>query len=58
MKLRVDENELVQDIVLKATGALSVEEKYKKILREIAVKKYDWKNISKRLATDLYNLSV
>jgi len=58
MKLRVDENELVQDIVHKTTGALTVEEKYKKILREIAVQKYDWKNISKRLATDLYNLSI
>jgi len=57
MKLSADENELVQDIVLKTTGALTVEDKYKKTLREIAVEKYDWQNISKRLATDLYSLT-
>ena len=58
IKLRVDEKELVLDIILKTTGALTVEEKYKKTLREIAVEKYDWQNISKRLATDLHNLSI
>jgi glycosyltransferase involved in cell wall biosynthesis len=56
MKLSADENKLVQDIVFKTTGALTVEEKYKKSLREIAVEKYDWQNISKRLVTDLNNL--
>jgi len=58
MKLNPDENELVHDIVIKTIGALTVEEIYKKALRKIAVEKYDWQNIGKRLATDLYNLSL
>jgi len=56
MKLNADGNETVRDIVLKTKGALRVEGRHKKALVKIAVEKYDWKNISKRLADDLYSL--
>jgi glycosyltransferase involved in cell wall biosynthesis len=57
MKLTPDQDELVQDIIIKTIKALKVNNKYKKILRKIAVQKYDWQNISMRLATDLLNLN-
>jgi len=56
MKLNADENKTVRDIVIKTKGALTVEDRYKKTLRKITVEKYDWQNISKRLADDLYGL--
>ena len=56
MKLNADENETVRDIIFKTKSALTVEYRYKKTLREITVEKYDWQNISKRLADDLYSL--
>ncbi len=56
MKLDADENKTVRDIVLKTKGALTVEDRYKKALCKITVEKYDWQNISKRLADDLYGL--
>ena len=56
MKLTADQDGLVQDIIIKTTRALNIENRYKKILRKIAVEKYDWQNISLRLATDLLNL--
>jgi glycosyltransferase involved in cell wall biosynthesis len=56
MKLNADENETIRDIVIKTKGALTVEDRYKKALRKITVEKYDWQNISKRLADDLYGL--
>jgi glycosyltransferase involved in cell wall biosynthesis len=56
MKLNANENKTVRDIVLKTKGALTVEDRYKKALRKITVEKYDWQNISKRLADDLYSM--
>jgi glycosyltransferase involved in cell wall biosynthesis len=57
MKLTPDQDGLVQDIIIKTTKALKVKSKYKNILRKIAVEKYDWQNISMRLAKDLLNIS-
>jgi glycosyltransferase involved in cell wall biosynthesis len=57
MKLKADEDVLVQDIIFKTTKALKVEEKHKQRLRKIAVDKYDWQNISRRLAADLNSLT-
>jgi glycosyltransferase involved in cell wall biosynthesis len=56
MKISADEKETVQDIVCKVQGALDVDEHSRKALRQIAVEKYDWQNISKRLAESLFNL--
>jgi hypothetical protein len=56
MKLNPDKNEMVQDLAIKTRGALTVYDRHKKTLRKIAVEKYDWQNISRRLATDLYGL--
>ena len=56
MKISADEKETVQDIVYKVRGALDVDEHSRKALRQIAVEKYDWQNISKRLAESLFNL--
>ncbi len=56
MKLNADENETVRDIIFKTKGALTVEDRYKKALRKITVEEYDWQNISKRLADDLYSM--
>lgn len=57
MKLKVDEDLLVEDIIYKTTEAFKVEEKHKLRLCKIAVDKYDCQNISRRLATDLYSLN-
>ena len=56
MKLSAGEKETVHDMVLKVRGALGVEATHKAALHRISVEKYDWQNISKRLARDLHGL--
>lgn len=56
MKLSADEKETINDIAEKAGGALDVEEDIRKALRRVAVEKYDWRNIGKRLAENLLNM--
>jgi len=56
MKLSAHEQETTNDIVNKVIGAITVGDDQKRALARIAVEKYDWKNISKRLAQDLYSL--
>lgn len=58
MKLSPDEKETVNDIVVNISGALTVEDIHKKVLRRISVEKYDWQNISKRLVSDLNSLII
>lgn len=56
MKLSPDADQTVRDIISKVTQALYVEGNHKEKLREVAVEKYDWQNISKKLASDLTQL--
>jgi glycosyltransferase involved in cell wall biosynthesis len=56
MKLSADETKTVADIVAKATAALSLRDKHKERLREVAVKEYDWKNVARRLVNELRSL--
>lgn len=53
MKISADEKETVGDIVAKIQGALDVDPVHKAALRKTAVEKYDWGNISNRLAGHL-----
>ena len=56
MKLSADEKETVRDMVIKVKGALTFGAMHKAALRKTAIEKYDWQNISKRLARDLFGL--
>jgi hypothetical protein len=56
MKLSSRPDQTVQDIITKVKDAIYVDEKYKKKLRDVAVEKYDWSNISRKLSADLHNL--
>ena len=56
MKLSPNADQTVQDIVLKVKQALFVDQSYKEKLREVAIEKYDWNNISQKLASDLKQL--
>lgn len=53
MKLSEDERQTIMDITTKAPKALNIAAKNKPILREIAVEKYDWSNVSKKFADEL-----
>jgi glycosyltransferase involved in cell wall biosynthesis len=53
MRLRVDEKYIVADIVANVQRALNIDEDSKAALRKIAVEKYDWQTVSKRLADNL-----
>ena len=57
MKLSPDAGQTVLDIINSVTKALYVDDHYKEKLREVAIEKYDWKNISKRLSSDLHQLA-
>jgi len=57
MKLSHRADQTVLDIITKVKRALYVDENYKKKLRNLAIEKYDWKNISKKLASDLHQLA-
>ena len=56
MKLSPDADQTVNDIISNVKKALYVDDDSKKSLRKVAIDKYDWKNISKKLATDLHQL--
>ncbi len=57
MKLSPRADQTVIDIIAKVKSALHVDEIYKKKLRNVAIEKYDWNNISKKLASDLHQLA-
>ncbi len=57
MKLSPRADQTVLDIISNVKKALYVDGKYKEKLRAVAIEKYDWKNISEKLASDLYQLS-
>ncbi|HVG19322.1 MAG TPA: glycosyltransferase [Blastocatellia bacterium] len=56
MKLSADDSETVADIVCKAQSALSLGDKHKLTLREIAVRDFDWKRVATNLASELRSL--
>jgi glycosyltransferase involved in cell wall biosynthesis len=58
MKLSHHADKTVLDIIRNVKRAFNVEEVYKRKLRNIAIEKYDWKNISMRLADDLYQRQI
>ncbi len=56
MKLSPNADQTVRDIITKVKSAIYVEDIYKEKLRTVAIEKYDWKNVSKKLSTDLHQL--
>jgi len=57
MKLSPQANQTVKDIINKVNKALYVDDICKEKLRSVAIKKYDWKNVSNKLASDLRQLA-
>jgi glycosyltransferase involved in cell wall biosynthesis len=57
MKLSPRADQTVMDIITKVKRALYVDENSKKKLRNLAIEKYDWKNISRKLASDLHQIT-
>ncbi len=57
LKLSPRADQIVMDIITKVKSALYVDEMYKKKLRDITIEKYDWNNMSKKLASDLRQLA-
>jgi glycosyltransferase involved in cell wall biosynthesis len=58
MKLSPQADQTVLDIVANVKKALYVDDRYKQKLREMAIEKYDWKNVSKKLSSDLNQLNL
>jgi glycosyltransferase involved in cell wall biosynthesis len=56
MKLSADKNQTVADIASKVPAVLSLGNKHKERLREVAARNYDWKNVARRLASELRSL--
>jgi glycosyltransferase involved in cell wall biosynthesis len=56
MKLSPSADQTVLDIISKVKKALYVDRNYREKLRDIAIEKYDWQNISKKFASDLRQL--
>jgi glycosyltransferase involved in cell wall biosynthesis len=57
MRLSADEDQTVADLVENASGALRLGGKHKDRLREVAVDRYDWASVARRLASDLASLT-
>jgi glycosyltransferase involved in cell wall biosynthesis len=57
MKLAADESKTVTGIVNKVSAALSLGDGHKAALRDIAVQKYDWKSVAKKLFSELQSLA-
>jgi glycosyltransferase involved in cell wall biosynthesis len=57
MKLSADETQTVKEIFKKASEALLVSGKHKDALRRVAVERFDWKNVARKLVDDLNSLS-
>jgi glycosyltransferase involved in cell wall biosynthesis len=56
MKISQNEKETVQNISDNVPKAFALTNKYKSVLRNIAVEKYDWKNVAKRFTSELKSL--
>jgi glycosyltransferase involved in cell wall biosynthesis len=56
MKLTPQADQTVPDIISKVKRALYADSKHKAKLREVAIEKYDWQNISRKLTADLLAL--
>jgi len=57
MKLSHRPDQTILDIISKVKKALYVDSDHKEKLRNVAIEKYDWQNISKKFASDLLQLS-
>ncbi len=53
MKIRPDEAYTCRDIAAKAPRALTVDAHYREVLRQVAVDRYDWKQIARRFKDTL-----
>jgi iron-sulfur cluster repair protein YtfE (RIC family) len=58
MKLSHKENQTVADIAFRVPKALEISKKYRLKFREVAEEKYDWKNVSNKLANELKHLML
>jgi glycosyltransferase involved in cell wall biosynthesis len=56
MKLSADPKQTVADIAGKAAAALSLAGKHKETLREVAVRRYDWESVARKLISELRSL--
>ena len=58
MKLSPDAAQTVSDMVQRIRGALALKGKHCAALRNVAMERYDWSNISKRFYNDLEGLDI
>lgn len=56
MRISPDPARTVSDIARKATAALALAGKHKATLREVAVRRYDWQSVARRLKRELDSL--
>lgn len=56
MRVSPDPARTVSDIARKATAALALAGKHKATLREVAVRRYDWQSVARRLKAELNSL--
>jgi glycosyltransferase involved in cell wall biosynthesis len=57
MKLSADSSLTVSDIAAKVPAVLSLGDKHKMRLREVAIQSYDWKNVARTLRAQLQSLA-
>jgi glycosyltransferase involved in cell wall biosynthesis len=57
MKISADESKTIVSIETNVPEALSIGIKHKGVLREVAVQRYDWKNVARRLVGELQSLA-
>lgn len=57
MRLRHDPEFTVRDIVDNGTAALAVAGRYRASLREVAVRRYDWRSVAADLASEMRQMS-
>jgi glycosyltransferase involved in cell wall biosynthesis len=57
MKLSADPDDTVADLVANVSAALRLGDRHQERLREVAVTRYDWKNVARKFASELGSLS-
>ncbi|HKY05487.1 MAG TPA: hypothetical protein VJQ56_11385, partial [Blastocatellia bacterium] len=57
MRISPDPRRTVSDIAQKCAAALALAGRHKATLRDVAVRRYDWQSVARRLKTELDSLA-
>jgi hypothetical protein len=58
MRLRPDDDHTVADIAENVSGALALGGRHRATLRELAVERYDWQGVARRMAGEFRALAT